>query len=526
MKVRIPAGVRQRWWLGAVAVVLVAVAVTVRALTAPLEVRANFSDGDRQVPRTAAIDLRFTHDMNATSVEQGLSIEPGVPLSVKAKTKRQFEIRPKMQADTAYQLQLKGAHRASGPGEVSYKLRFKTEPAPQVAVVTMNQARLADGQQAVPLQGKLGIGFSQPMDSSKTPLSFDGQPVDAKRLKWADDGKSVTTDVKLGHSRQHVLSIPQTAVNRRQDPLAAEWKFSFTTLIEVPSAGISDRIGSGAPVVIQIENSLDARPQWGMQQADIVYEYISEGSVPRLTALYWHPMPDLVGPVRSCRLITLALQQMYRGMIYCSGANDYVLGKIWGPGVPSLLNDYSHGAGGVFYRETSRFAPSNVLMHGNNATGFTAGQNLPAPNYTVKPKHDDIAHAGDPAPQVLVPDHDTVWKYDPDSKQYLKWQDGAPLNNVGSGQLRAKTVIVEHVTSYLDKDPRNKFHDYYTEAYELKGEGTADIYTDGIVIHALWRHPDPNVPAAYYLPNGDPIELNTGLTWIHVIGSEKWHSGL
>jgi len=525
-KLSLPQVIRRRWWLGGVAVGLVALALVVRALTAPLEVSASVGDGDRQVPRTSAIDLRFTHDMNAASVEQALSIEPTVPLSVKARSKRQFEIRPKMQADTAYRLQLKGARAASGRGEVNYSLRFKTEPAPQVTAVTLNQAKVADGQQAVPLQGKLALTFSQAMDSAKTPLFLDGQPVDSKRIKWVDDGKSLTTELKLGHSRQYALSIPQTAVNRRQDPLQADWKFSFTTLIQVPSAGIPDRIGSGAPALIQIENSLDARPQWGIQQADIVYEYISEGSVPRLSALYWHPLPELVGPVRSCRLITLAVQQMYKGMIYCSGANDYILGKIWGPPLPSLINDYSRGAGGVFFREGSRYPPSNVLMHGNNATTFTGAQNLPAPNYLIMPKHDDIPRTGDPAPQIVVPDQDTVWKYDPGSKQYLKWQDGAPLNNVGTGQVHAKTVIVEHVTSYLDKDPRNVFHGYYTEYYELKGEGNADIFTGGVVVHARWRHSDPNVPAAYYTADGEPIELDTGLTWVHVIGSEKWRGGL
>jgi hypothetical protein len=34
------------------------------------------------------------------------------------------------------------------------------------------------------------------------------------------------------------------------------------------------------------------------------------------------------------------------------------------------------------------------------------------------------------------------------------------------------------------------------------------------------------VPAAYYTPDGDPITLDTGLTWVHVLGSTVWHGGI
>ena len=254
----------------------------------------------------------------------------------------------------------------------------------------------------------------------------------------------------------------------------------------------------------------------------MVYEYISEGSIPRLSAVYWHPLPDLVGPVRSCRLITIRLELMYKGMIYCSGANDYVLGMVWKH--PNLVNDYARGAGNVFYRDNAtRFAPHNVMMHGNNVAPFTALHGIAAPAYDVAAKHPDASFAGDAAPVINVPDHGAVWYYDPASKQYLKSQDGANFMNVGTGRLHAKTVIVEYVNSYLDTNPANSFHGYFTEAYELTGDGKADIFVDGVVIHATWHHPDPNVPAVYLDANGNPIELDNGLTWVHVIGSQKWH---
>jgi hypothetical protein len=515
---------RERWWLAPIAIAVVAAAIVIRIITTPLEVSANVSDGDQAVPRTATIDLHFNQDMKPDSVQHAFTISPSVLVGFKAVSAREFQFRPKMAPNTSYHVSVKDAQNTSGRG-VTNGFSFKTEPAPSIAAVKVNGTAVTDGQQGIKPTGSVQIDFVQPMDTAKTPITINGKPVDSKQVSWSPDGKTATLDLKLGHSQPYQLSIPQTAVNRKQDPLAADWKLAFTTVIEVPSQGDPARIGAGAPTIIQIENSIDARPQAGLQQADLIYEYISEGSIPRLSVIYWHPLPDLVGPVRSCRLITIRLELMYQGMIYCSGANDYVLGMVWKH--PNLVNDYSHGAGNVFYRDnTTRYAPHNVMMHGNNVTTFTAQQNLSAPQYDIAPKHPDATFTGDAAPTISVPDHGAVWQYDAGSKQYLKTQDGRAFTNVGTGRVHAKTVIVEYVNSFLDTNPANSFHGYFTEAYELTGDGKADIFVDGVVIHATWHHPDPNVPAVYLDANGNPIELDNGLTWVHVIGSTKWHSGI
>src|SRR5438552_1174651 len=284
---------RERWWLAPIAILLVAAAIIIRIITTPLEVNANVNDGDQAVPRTATIDLRFNQDMKADSVQHAFSISPSVLVGFKAVTPREFQFQPKMALNSAYHVSLKEAQNTCGRG-VSSGFSFKTEPAPTVAAVEVDSKKVADGQQALKPSGNIKLDFSQPMNGLKTPIQLNGKPLDAKTISWSSDGKSATLDLKLGHSRQYQFLIPQTAVNRKQDPLAADWKFSFTTVIEVPSQGDPARIGSGAPVIVQIENSIDARPQAGMQQADLIYEYISEGSIPRLSAVYWHPLPDLV----------------------------------------------------------------------------------------------------------------------------------------------------------------------------------------------------------------------------------------
>src|SRR5207248_2212340 len=99
----------------------------------------------------------------------------------------------------------------------------------------------------------------------------------------------------------HTEPAPKVTGASFNDAAVADWKLSFTTMVQVPSAGSTARIGaSSAPIIIQIENSSQptVRPQTGMQQADMVYEYISEFGIPRLSAIYWHPPSSLIGPVR------------------------------------------------------------------------------------------------------------------------------------------------------------------------------------------------------------------------------------
>ena len=518
------ATLRRRWWIFPIVLLLAAAGLILRALTAPLAVNASVADGDHAVVRSSAVLLSFNQDMDAASVKNGFHIAPSVPYTVVVKNARSFEFRPQLEPDTAYRVQVLGARKAMGFGSENYAVAFRTEPAPKVTGATFNDAPMADGQQAIALRGSLKVNFSQPMDAAKTPLVLDGTAVEAKSLTWDKTGQSATLALTLTHSRTHTLLVPKTATNKRQDLAVADWKLSFTTMVQVPSAGSSARIGtSGAPIIIQIENSSQptVRPQTGMQQADMIYEYISEFGIPRLSAIYWHPPSSLLGPVRSCRLITVQLEQMYRGMIYCSGANDYVLGQVWK--WPNVVYDYNYMYA-YMYRASDRYAPHNVIARPDQVTAHTASANLPALSYDIAPAHPDVALPGaTPATSVSIPQHAAVWRYDANSREYLKWQDGAPFTNVGTGQVHAKNLIIEHVVSRLDTNPANTgvHHTYNTEYYELAGEGTADIYSDGGMIHATWKHPNRDLPVVYYDASGNPVDLNTGLTWVHVIGSDQ-----
>src|ERR1700704_4587461 len=139
---------RQRWWLLPIAILVVAAAIVIRIITTPLEVSANVNDGDQAVPRTATIDLHFNQEMEPATVEHAFSITPSVAVSFKTVSAKEFQFRPKMKSNTAYHVSLKDAQNRSGRG-VSSGFSFKTEPAPAVAAVMVDNNAVADGQQAI-----------------------------------------------------------------------------------------------------------------------------------------------------------------------------------------------------------------------------------------------------------------------------------------------------------------------------------------------------------------------------------------
>jgi hypothetical protein len=94
--------------------------------------------------------------------------------------------------------------------------------------------------------------------------------------------------------------------------------------------------------------------------------------------------------------------------------------------------------------------------------------------------------------------------------------------------LQVKNVVLIHVPfrmmGYVEDESGGGAHSVW---YYMLGTGTAEIYSDGKLIHAFWhmgksvnqRWSDNNQPVYFTDAQGNFIELNTGLTWIHVLGN-------
>jgi hypothetical protein len=272
--------------------------------------------------------------------------------------------------------------------------------------------------------------------------------------------------------------------------------------------------------MVQVENSPDSRPHSGLQKADIVYEYLTEGGITRFTAIYLQPGgPQQIGPVRSARLVTLRLQKAYAGVLFYSGASDFVLGKLQAAHVPALSEDSDNGR--YFARDRGRVAPHNLFT-----TGDKLGEGVRRTGLRVTydlPRHGEPPH-GDVANKVTfdqTPSHSVSYTYSAAERVYQYANEtGAEVDTANNNQpLKVTNVVLvrvgHHSAGYTEDVLGEQGIDF-----DLQGEGAADVYTRGTHLAARWDLSHPDRPLRLVGADKKELVLPEGLTWIHLVDPE------
>src|SRR5688572_14930595 len=83
-------------------------------------------------------------------------------------------------------------------------------------------------------------------------------------------------------------------------------------------------------VAVRVSNSPDARPQSGIESADLVIETPTEGGTTRLIAFFHCSTASTAGPVRSARMDDATLVAPYSKLFAFSGANVPVMEELEG----------------------------------------------------------------------------------------------------------------------------------------------------------------------------------------------------
>ena len=267
-----------------------------------------------------------------------------------------------------------------------------------------------------------------------------------------------------------------------------------------------------APALVQVENDPLSHPQYGLQKADLVYEYLTEGSITRFTLVYMSPQGgDRVEPVRSARLITLRVQKAYQGVLFYSGASDHVLGMINDQHVPSFSE-----SSGYFQRDSSRRAPHNLyttldqLKQGVEKSGQTVTYDLP--------KSGEPAGQGDAAMKFSfqqTPSHNVSYSYSDGDRAYTYSYEDGNMSDAGTGKPVAITNVVlvrvaHHAAGYTEDVAGAEGIDF-----DFKGSGPAELYTRGKHFSATWDL--SGGPLRLLGKDGKPLALPSGLTWIHLV---------
>lgn len=288
---------------------------------------------------------------------------------------------------------------------------------------------------------------------------------------------------------------------------------STLTGLPVADASVNQRPVTG----VMIENSTDARPQSGLNQAGVVFEAIAEGGITRFLALYQDTQPDYLGPVRSARPYFVQWCMGFDCALAHVGGSPEALADIpaWGT---KNLDQFANAS--AFERITSRYAPHNVYTSISQLNTYESSRGYGAASYTGFPRKKDAPSKTPNASSIDMAisgyDYNTHYDYDAATDSYKRSEGGAPhmeLNKDGSQTQITPKVIVAMVMQYgLEAD------DHHSQ-YNVVGSGQAFVFQDGTVTPATWSKTDTKSPLTLTDSSGQAIPLNAGQTWLTALSA-------
>src|SRR4051794_15809327 len=274
------------------------------------------------------------------------------------------------------------------------------------------------------------------------------------------------------------------------------------------------RLGRTA-LAIKIDNVSDARPQSGIDNADLVVEETVEGGLTRLMAVFQCDAVSRVGPIRSARTSDSDLLRLFDGNVVFafSGANPRALAQVRANSHAVLLSMDSFG--GYFHRDYSRPAPHNV--YSSTSTLLRAGvhqkKHLKAPKPVFvygKPKP-----PGDHAKNVSMswPFASAGWTWN--GRSWVRTQGGTEDRLTNGKRVSATNVVIMSIDVKA-----SGLHDVLGNASPddvVTGAGRVWVLRDGRVYKGHWKRPYPRARMKLLDPWGRPLPLRPGRTWIELL---------
>jgi hypothetical protein len=260
-------------------------------------------------------------------------------------------------------------------------------------------------------------------------------------------------------------------------------------------------------LVVKIDNDPQARPQTGLNQADIVYEVRVEG-ITRFAAVFHSQASDPVGPIRSARSSDIDLMTNLNGPLFAwSGANPTVTDEVLGVQAYGTLLDVSQTAvPDDYWRDNSRRAPYNLYSSTPRLMAHAhADAQRPHPVLGYRAAGDPLPPSAVPASGVSVDFQSTripqvEFAWDPEVGGWRRFQTDSHHALASSAHVDAAGVqISPQNVVVLSVGYVNSAAGAYPQAVTV-GSGEAHILTEGHVVVGRWVRP----------AQGDPIRLEDG----------------
>ncbi|MEW5705898.1 MAG: DUF3048 domain-containing protein [Actinomycetota bacterium] len=267
------------------------------------------------------------------------------------------------------------------------------------------------------------------------------------------------------------------------------------------------------PFAVCINNIRQARPQSGLNRADIVYEVLAEAGIPRLLAIYKCKDARRIGPVRSARTYFIDLAKQFDAVLIHAGGSPQALREIKQGKIRSLDQFRFPDA---YFRDPTRRAPHNLFTNTSRLAKAADDAGFFGPSDTQGLAFGKVKIEGGNAQTITIsfPTTRVTYRYDPSTDTYFRFMNGQPHVDAAAGrQLQAKNVIVQFAEHrVIDRVGRLDI--------KLTGEGRAIFFIGGKRVGGRWVRQSEMQTFKYEDSMGNEFKLRPGQTWVEIVSED------
>ena len=277
--------------------------------------------------------------------------------------------------------------------------------------------------------------------------------------------------------------------------------------------------GYSRPIAVMIDNHIDAMPQAGLLEADIVYEIIVEGGETRLMLILQDKDLSKIGPVRSSRHYFLDYALENDAIYVHYGWSPQAQSDISSLGVNNINGIYESATS--FWRVSDKYAPHNAVTSTKNILEIAERE-----GYRTEKEDDETVlnyvvdevnlEDGEIANTVTIPYSyvNTVrYEYDAKKKEYVRYsRDEKQVDWDTEKTITTKNIIIEKAENWTLDDGSGKGRQTIDNIKELDGY----YITNGKVIPITCNKTSRKGKTVYKDLEGNEINVNDGKTFIQI----------
>lgn len=303
-------------------------------------------------------------------------------------------------------------------------------------------------------------------------------------------------------------------------PVAIEDTFSRQNGFIQPLNGLpleDESLLNVRPIAVKIDNDEKARPQYGIDEADIVYEILVENQITRFLAIFHSTYPEKVGPVRSARSSDIDLMAPLANPLFAySGSNDIVGQEVRNAQAAGLLVSTNFDqANSAYIDRDDRPAPHHRTLFPAKLSQeqFTTAPVTVRPVFRYMRDSDEVAsEVTDTAGFEVSTNERTpaVYAWNADDLGWRRFQAGTEHVAESGSQLSPANVVVLEIEYTISRA------DAASPQAITTGTGSASVFTNGQRIEGRWQRNVSSQGFDILDSDGKKIRMQPGQTFVHL----------